>query len=82
MSGMGQNLEVKWQYKSTGIPDNLFSRSKAGLTREEIRLIIASKTRIKGNEGILDVGTGSGSVSIEFARLCCEEEHGKIWVER
>lgn len=24
MSGMEQNLEVKWQYKSTGIPDNLF----------------------------------------------------------
>ena len=50
MSGMEQNLEVKWQYKSTGIPDNLFSRSKAGLTREEIRSIIASKARIEGNE--------------------------------
>jgi hypothetical protein len=47
MSGMGQNLEVKWQYKSTGIPDNLFSRSKAGLTREEIRSIIASKAEKK-----------------------------------
>jgi len=72
MSGMEQNLEVKWQYKSTGIPDNLFSRSKAGLTREEVRSIIASKARIKGNERILDVGTGSGSVSIEFARLGCD----------
>jgi cobalt-precorrin-6B (C15)-methyltransferase len=72
MSGMEQNLEVKWQYKSTGIPDNLFSRSKAGLTREEIRSIIASKARIKGNERILDVGTGSGSVSIEFALLGCD----------
>ncbi|MEA2033463.1 MAG: precorrin-6Y C5,15-methyltransferase (decarboxylating) subunit CbiT [Euryarchaeota archaeon] len=72
MSGMEQNLEVKWQYKSTGIPDNLFSRSKAGLTREEIRSIIVSKARIKGNERILDAGTGSGSVSIEFARLGCD----------
>ena len=72
MRGMEQNLEVKWQYKSTGIPDNMFSRSKAGLTREEIRSIIASKARIKGNERILDVGTGSGSVSIEFARLGCD----------
>ncbi|MCK4398967.1 MAG: precorrin-6Y C5,15-methyltransferase (decarboxylating) subunit CbiT [Methanophagales archaeon] len=72
MSGMEQNLEAKWQYKSTGIPDNLFSRSKAGLTREEIRSIIASKARIKGNERILDVGTGSGSVSIEFALLGCD----------
>jgi len=63
---------MEWQYKSSGIPDSLFLRSKAGLTREEIRSIIVSKARIKGGERILDVGTGSGSVSIEFARLSCE----------
>ena len=63
---------MKWAYKSPGIPDNLFSRSKAGLTREEIRAIIVSKAQIKGNERILDVGTGSGSVSIEFALLGCD----------
>ncbi|RCV65148.1 cobalt-precorrin-6B (C15)-methyltransferase [Methanophagales archaeon] len=64
--------EMKWPYKSPGIPDSLFSRSKAGLTREEIRAIIVSKAQIKGNERILDVGTGSGSVSIEFALLGCD----------
>ena len=63
---------MKWPYKSPGIPDNLFSRSKAGLTREEIRAIIVSKAQIKGGERILDVGTGSGSVSIEFALLGCD----------
>ncbi len=63
---------MKWAYKSPGIPDSLFSRSKAGLTREEIRAIIVSKTQIKGGERILDVGTGSGSVSIEFALLGCD----------
>jgi cobalt-precorrin-6B (C15)-methyltransferase len=67
-----EQKEVKWLYKSPGIPDNLFSRSKAGLTREEIRSIIVSKARIKGNENVLDVGTGSGSVSIEFALLGCD----------
>jgi len=63
---------LKWEYKSYGIPDNLFSRSKAGLTREEIRSIIVSKARIRGDERILDVGTGSGSVSIEFGLLGCD----------
>ncbi len=63
---------MKWAYKSPGIPDSLFSRSKAGLTREEIRAIIVSKAQIKGGERILDVGTGSGSVSIEFALLGCD----------
>ena len=64
--------EKEWNYKSSGISDELFLRSKAGLTREEIRSIIVSKARIKGVERILDVGTGSGSVSIEFARLGCD----------
>jgi len=74
MSDVEQNLGVKqeWHYKTTGIPDSLFSRSKAGLTREEVRSIITSKARIKGTERILDVGTGSGSVSIEFALLGCD----------
>ena len=64
--------EMKWPYKSPGVSDNLFSRSKAGLTREEIRAIIVSKAQIKGGDRILDVGTGSGSVSIEFALLGCD----------
>ncbi len=63
----------EWRsYKSPGIPDDQFVRSKAGLTRAEIRSIIISKAQITGNERVLDVGTGSGSVSIEFARLGCE----------
>ena len=64
-------IEKEWNYKSSGISDDLFLRSKAGLTREEIRSIIVSKARIRGNERVLDVGTGSGSVSIEFALLGC-----------
>jgi len=63
---------MEWHYKSPGIPDSLFLRSKAGLTREEIRSIIVSKAKVKGSEKVLDVGTGSGSVSIEFGLLGCD----------
>ena len=42
-----EQKEVKWQYKSPRIQDNLFSRSKPGLTREEIHAIIISKEIVK-----------------------------------
>lgn len=63
--------KVEWDYKTSGIPDNLFLRSKGGLTREEIRSIIISKAKLSGGENVLDIGTGSASVAIEFAILGC-----------
>lgn len=63
--------KVEWDYKTYGIPDHLFLESKEGLTREEIRSIIISKARLRGGENVLDVGTGSASVAIEFAKLGC-----------
>ncbi|MHC1636007.1 MAG: precorrin-6Y C5,15-methyltransferase (decarboxylating) subunit CbiT [Candidatus Methanospirareceae archaeon] len=68
----GDSMGGVWNYKSPGIPDDFFQKAKSGLTREEIRAIIVSKARISGNEKVLDVGTGSGSVSIEFALLGCD----------
>ncbi len=61
----------EWNYKSPGISNHLFLKSKGGLTREEIRSIIISKAKLKGGESILDVGTGSASVAIEFALFGC-----------
>ena len=63
---------VSWRCVSHGIPDELFLRSKGGLTRREIRAIVVSKAEVRGSEKVLDVGTGSGSVAVEFARLGCE----------
>ena len=45
--GSMEQKEMKWLSKSPGIQDNLFSMSKAGLTREEIRAIIVSKEIVK-----------------------------------
>lgn len=63
--------EPEWNYKSPGVPDHLFLKSKGGLTREEIRTIIISKAKLKGGENVLDIGTGSASVAIEFALFGC-----------
>ena len=72
-TGEGVESEVvSWRCVSHGIPDELFLRSKGGLTRREIRAIVVSKAEVRGGEKVLDVGTGSGSVAVEFARLGCE----------
>ena len=72
-TGEGVESEVvSWRCVSHGIPDELFLRSKGGLTRREIRAIVVSKAEVHGGEKVLDVGTGSGSVAVEFARLGCE----------
>jgi len=63
---------VTWDYENSGIPDEFFLKSKEGLTREEIRTIILAKARVKKGAKVLDAGTGSGSVAIEFALLGCK----------
>jgi len=70
--GVEESEVVSWRCVSHGIPDELFLRSKGGLTRREIRAIVVSKAEVRGGEKVLDVGTGSGSVAVEFARLGCE----------
>jgi cobalt-precorrin-6B (C15)-methyltransferase len=57
-----------WEHKTPGIPDELFDRvDKVPITKEEIRSIIISKLRLKEGFGSIDVGCGSGSISIELA---------------
>ncbi|MEJ7640644.1 MAG: precorrin-6Y C5,15-methyltransferase (decarboxylating) subunit CbiT [Candidatus Nitrosocosmicus sp.] len=57
-----------WGYKTPGIPDDLFDRvDKVPITKEEIRSIIISKLRLKEGFESIDIGCGSGSISIELA---------------
>ena len=57
-----------WEHKTPGIPDDLFDRvDKVPITKEEIRSIIISKLRLKEGFESIDVGCGSGSISIELA---------------
>lgn len=54
-------------YHSFGIKDDLFLRGKAPMTKEEVRVISLSKLKLKNDSVLLDVGSGTGSVSIEMA---------------
>lgn len=57
-----------WEHKTPGIPDELFDRvDKVPITKEEIRSIIIGKLRLKEGIESIDVGCGSGSISIELA---------------
>jgi len=55
-----------WDYITPGIPDELFERSEnVPITKEDIRSIVLSKLRLRKNYSIIDVGCGSGSITVE-----------------
>lgn len=63
-----------------GIGDEEFIRGDVPMTKEEIRILTMVKARISPSDTILDVGAGTGSLSIEAARLA---ESGHVYaIER
>lgn len=61
-----------WDYLTPGIPDELFCRGAVPLTKEEIRCLTLSRLRLQAHHTVLDVGAGTGSISIECALLLKE----------
>ena len=57
-----------WNYHTAGIPDELFDRTESvPITKEDVRSIIISKLRLKEGYTTIDVGCGSGSITVELA---------------
>ncbi len=58
-----------WTYKTPGIPDELFLQSDKvpGPTKEEIRVLTISKARLKEGAIVVDVGCGTGGLTVEAA---------------
>ena len=56
-----------WDYRTPGIPDELFDRAEeVPITKEDIRAIAISKLRLKEGHSAIDVGCGSGSITVEL----------------
>ena len=57
-----------WEYRTPGIPDELFERLEdVPITKEEARVIQLSKSRLAPGQIVYDIGCGSGSISVEAA---------------
>ena len=68
-----------WPYKTPGIPDELFLQSDKvpGPTKEEIRILTISKARLVEGGVAVDVGCGTGGLTVEAAlQVGCK---GKVY---
>lgn len=65
-----------WQYKTPGIPDELFDRTDdVPITKEDIRALVISKLRLRDGQSAIDVGCGSGSITVEL----CMQTKGRVY---
>ena len=61
-------VTIMWNHRTPGIPDEMFERlPNVPITKEEVRTIQISKARLNEGDTIYDIGSGSGSVSVEAA---------------
>jgi cobalt-precorrin-6B (C15)-methyltransferase len=65
-----------WDYRTPGIPDELFERTEeVPITKEDIRAIAISKLRLREGGSAIDVGCGSGSITVEL----CLQTKGQVY---
>ncbi|MCX8150707.1 MAG: precorrin-6Y C5,15-methyltransferase (decarboxylating) subunit CbiT [Candidatus Bathyarchaeota archaeon] len=58
-----------WKYRTPGIPDENFNQNSnvPGPTKEEIRVLTLAKARLCSGSLVVDVGCGTGGLTVEAA---------------
>jgi cobalt-precorrin-6B (C15)-methyltransferase len=56
------------------IKDHEFIRGNCPMTKEEVRILSIAKLELEENYKVLDIGAGTGSVSIQIAKQCTKGE--------
>jgi cobalt-precorrin-6B (C15)-methyltransferase len=58
-----------WSYKTPGVPDEYFitDENVPGPTKEEVRVLTISKARLNEGDIVIDVGCGTGGLTVEAA---------------
>lgn len=58
-----------WPWVTPGIPDDAFERATVPMTKQEVRAVALAKLRLQETDTVWDVGSGTGTVSVEAALL-------------
>jgi cobalt-precorrin-6B (C15)-methyltransferase len=58
-----------WNYKTPGVPDEYFIQDEnvPGPTKEEVRVLTISKARLNEGDTVIDIGCGTGGLTVEAA---------------
>ncbi len=57
-------------HRAPGVPDDEFSRGATPMSKMEVRAVTMAKARIASDARVLDVGAGTGALTVDAALAC------------